>query len=105
MNPSTSSGAIEDGTRALADLVDSFDLGLFSGPNTNANSGRRNSMSSRVRNVANAIAQGNNTAAVALLNTVLAQVDGEGSDDWMFPSANRDALFNCLLSLIAVLGP
>ena len=60
-------------------------------------------MSSRVRNAANAIAQGNNSAAVALLTGILAKTDGQGNDDWMFPSPEQAFLRSCLAGLIAVL--
>jgi hypothetical protein len=56
----------------------------------------------RVRNAANAIAQGSNTAAIALLTTVLQKVDGEGPD-WMIDSPEREALAACIVELIALL--
>ena len=102
LSPDTSSGDIEDGARFLADFIDGLDVGLFTGPNAKANSGRRNSMSSRVRNAANAIAQGSNPAARALLTTVLEKVDG-ADPDWMFDSPERKALAICLVELIALL--
>lgn len=101
--PSASTGATEDATRALADVLDAFDLGVFSGPNANADAGRRNSLSSRIRNAANRIADGHESAAIVLLQTALAKVDGQGND-WMHPSPERDALASCLVSLIEMLG-
>ena len=62
-------------------------------------------MSNRIRQAANAVARGNSNAAIALLTTILAQVDGQSNDDWMVASPERDVLTNSLVSLIQILGP
>ena len=42
-------------------------------------------------------------AALALLTGVLAKTDGQGNDDWMFPSPEQVFLRSCLEGLIEVL--
>ena len=102
--PSTSSGSLEDATRALADLIDGFDVGLFSGPNDNARKGRQNSMSSRVRNAANAIAQDDDNGAVATLTSILKQIDGVSPPpDWMEGSPEKTVLAQAIAALIVLL--
>ncbi len=98
-NPAASSGAFEDGIRALADQVETFDLLLFSGPNNNANRGRRNSLASRIRKAGNRVGNGQNHSAISLVSGVLAKVDGQGSD-WMSPCPESTFLATCLASLL-----
>ncbi|MFT5288761.1 MAG: hypothetical protein ACI82F_000818 [Planctomycetota bacterium] len=83
-NPATSTGAFEDGLRALADYIRSLDVSLFVAPNQNAARGRRNALANKVGAAANAVASGNTQGAVPSLENVLERVDGLASKaDWM----------------------
>ena len=104
LDPQMSTGALEDGTRTLSSLVDGFPETVFQANNANAQRGRRNSLSTLIRNAANTLALGDAQAAIALLTAALKRVDGQGRD-WMLPSAERDALESSLVALIQVLGP
>ena len=58
-------------------------------------------MSSQVRGVASSIAQGNNSGGVAVLTTILEQIDGESPPtDSMGDSPERTALANTIAELI-----
>ena len=99
-DPDTSPSELEAATRQVAAMIDALDLGLFTGPNDNADLGRRNSLSTRVRNAANAIASGDRAAARAILESVAEKLDGaEPPEDWIAASIERDliALFISIL--------
>jgi hypothetical protein len=100
-DPDTSPSELEAAARHVAGMIDALNLGLFTGPNDNSNLGRRNSLSTRVRNAANAIAAGDNAAARAILEGVLEKLDGaEPPEDWIAASSQRDliALFIGILA-------
>lgn len=102
--PDTSSGVLEDATRALAEYLASLDLARFDAPNDNARAGRRNSLATRLHNAANAIAAGDYQSAIDLLTNVAARVDGQDSpQDWMLPSNEADVVEDAALILIAEL--
>jgi hypothetical protein len=77
----------------LCAQIQALDLGLFNGPNNNANKGRRNSLANRACNAAKKIANGDFANAIDKLESLLAKIDGESPPpDWMNASAERDAL-------------
>ncbi|MEE8061177.1 MAG: FG-GAP repeat protein [Gemmatimonadales bacterium] len=91
--PDVPGGLLEEATRALCDLIQTLDPGLFNGPNDNANKGRRNALANRACNAANRIADGQIDAAIALLDSLLDKVDGaDPPPDWMDPSPEKSAL-------------
>ncbi|QOJ18511.1 MAG: FG-GAP repeat protein [Phycisphaeraceae bacterium] len=95
---------LEEMARTLGAAVDGIDLGQFTGPNDNANKGRRNSLANRIRNAANAIAAEDYETAIDLLAGVLAKVDGNPAEpDWMAEGADQEALRDDLALLIALL--
>ncbi len=92
-SPGTSLGDLEAATRGLASMLDTLSLSLFTGPNNNANSGRRNSLAGRIRSAANSIAIGQNAAARAHLNGVLLRIDDqEPPEDWISASGEKSLL-------------
>lgn len=104
-DPVVTTGVLEEAARALADYVETRAVELFIAPNANAQSGRRNSLATRARNAANALSQGSQAAAAALLCGVLARVDGISSPaDWMLPTAERDAIASFASGLAGLLG-
>ena len=75
----------------------------FSGPNNNANKGRRNSLANRATSAANLIAQGDYQGAIDKLVSLLEKVDGLSSPpDWM-DGPQKDAVADDVGLLIALL--
>lgn len=104
LEPGATGDWLEENTRLLADVIGAISLGEFNGPNDNANKGRRNSLSNRVRNAAKAIAEGNYATAIDLLAEVFAKVDGYSTEpDWMHPGATQEQVRDDLALLIALL--
>jgi hypothetical protein len=104
LEPGATGEWLEDQLRLVADAVSAIGLSDFNGPNDNANKGRRNSLSNRIRSAANEVAEGDYESAIELLAAVLAKVDGDSAEpDWMDPSANQQALADELSLLIALL--
>lgn len=96
---------LEEFARVTADLVATIDLAHFDAPNGNAGKGRRNALASRIRNAANAISRGDNQSAIALLDGVLARVDGIPDEpDWVYSGSAQEELRNVLILLMVLLG-
>jgi len=103
--PGVTTGYVENACRDLADSTLDLDLGLFNGPNNNANKGRRNSLANRAANAANAIAQGDAQSAIDLLNSLLDKIDGQSKPkDWMDESQDQAEMAGTTSLLIALLA-
>ena len=106
--PSDPAGTVtylEEQVRELGDYISSVDLGLFTGPNSNANRGRRNALSNKVNAAANQIRAGDYAGAAAVLGNLRKFVDGvEPAPDWIGPCAERDHILSAVDELIALLG-
>jgi len=99
--PGVSSGYLEDELRYMAEDTLLLDLSLFSGPNNNANKGRRNSLSNRSNSAANAVADNDYQKAIDTLSSMLQKVDGEDvPPDWMEDSTEKNGLANQIRDLI-----
>lgn len=73
-------------------------LEAFNAPNDNARRGRRNALAHQVVEVANLLAAGRPTDAVAAVDAVLAKLDDVASPpDWMKSGAVKTQLRNNLL--------
>jgi uncharacterized delta-60 repeat protein len=104
LEPGVTGEFLEEACRALAVAIDGVDLTVLTGPTDSANRGRRNSLASRVRNAAKAIAGQQEEAAIALLETVLEKLDGiEPSEDWMASSPEKSDLADQVNLLIALM--
>jgi hypothetical protein len=104
-SPGTSGSDLEAAARSLASMVDALSLSLFTGPNDNANRGRRNSLAGRLRSAANALADGQDAAARAHLEAVLEKVAGvEPQVDWMAPSAETSSMALFVGVLLGLVG-
>ncbi|MEE8169673.1 MAG: hypothetical protein V3T70_03920, partial [Phycisphaerae bacterium] len=89
-DPGVTSGFIETELRDLATFVDGADLSVFTGPNANANQGRRNALCNRITAAANEVNAGNFAEAIDILTEALAKVDGiEPPPDWMADSPEK----------------
>jgi len=106
LNPEGTEGYIEEELRSEADFILTIDLNLFTGPNNNANKGRRGSLSNRANAAANQVANANYQEAVDILFSLLDRVDGvEPPKDWMLDSSpERVALEIDLMVMIELLG-
>lgn len=103
--PNDTQGWLERSTRLLADSVSTISLDQFTGPNNNANKGRRNSLVNRIRQAANAIADEDYATALDKLYGVLAKVDGvEPEPDWLEPSMQQDGVRYEIETLIVLIG-
>ncbi len=101
--PATTSSAIENGLRALANYIRGLDLSLVSAPNDNAARGRRNALANKVDAAANAVANGD--PALPLLDSVLKRMDGDASPpDWMLPSYEAGVISYAVVGIMGVLG-
>lgn len=99
--PGVTTSWLEEASGDLATNVDGILLSLFTGPNDNANAGRRNSIANRLRNAAKAFASGDLSGAIDLLQGVLERVDGiEPATDWMYDSPEKADLAADLMLLI-----
>jgi hypothetical protein len=88
----------------LADMIAGLDLALFNGPNSNANSGRRNSLVNRALEAADAIVEGDYAAAEELLSSLLAKIDDQSPPpDWMYSSPEKAALADAVGGLLGLL--
>lgn len=95
---------LEAEAHLLAEVIEAMALGEFNGPNGNANKGRRNSLTNRVRNAAKAISRGDYAEAIDILEGVLDKVDGvEPEPDWMNAGPAQEQLATDLTVLIALL--
>lgn len=103
-DPEGTSGFLEDESRAMADEIQVLSLGMFNGPNNNANQGRRNALANRATEAANAIAAGDIQSAIDSLMSLLAKVDGQSPPpDWMDDSPQKTTLQGQLIFLITLL--
>ena len=77
-------GFLEGLVRTLSERIRGLDLGLFNGPNLNANRGRRNALANRARGAEKAIAAGDFVTAIDKLGSLLEKIDGQSPPkDWM----------------------
>lgn len=91
--PGVTTGFLEEQLRALGEFIDSLSLDLFTGPNANANAGRRNALANRARRAANSIAEGDLAGAEDALESLLQKIDGLGSPpDWMEDGPEKTSL-------------
>lgn len=105
VTPGVTTEFLEDATRDVAAMIATDQDLVFNGPNANCNTGRRNSLASRVNEAANAIAAGDTQSAIALLTCVLTKVDGEEPPaDWMDDSPEKTALYDEIILLLSLLG-
>ncbi len=102
LDPGVTPDFLEFLARELCAEIQALDLALFNGPNANANAGRRNSLANRARNAANRIGAADSASAIALLESVLLQIDGV-DPDWMHDTPTRAALANEVNVLIVLL--
>jgi len=105
LQPDQVGGYVEETARALALEIAAMDPTLFTGPNRNAQQGRRNGLVSSLQTAANQVKNGQAQAAVAALSSVLARLDGaESPDDWMILSAQAAVIRDHLVLLVALSG-
>ena len=105
--PDQTGGALEQDLRTLADGILALDLGLFNGPNNNANRGRRNALANRAMDAANALAAEDIATAIDEMSSLLDKIDGQSRPpDWMAATQDKADLADDVLALIAALeGP
>lgn len=102
--PGVTSGFLEDFTRQESADIQALDLGVFNGPNNNANKGRQNSLANRAMAAAALIAEGDLQGAIDELTSLLEKIDGESPPpDWMDDSPEKTALADDVSLLIALL--
>jgi len=103
--PGVTVGYLEDACRELATVeIPELNLGLFSGPNTNANKARRSTLANHAAEAANLIALGNIEGAIAQLTILLKKIDGVGPPpDWMIDSPEKTELADEVAELIELL--
>lgn len=90
---STSNAQVAEALAATGDLVLTFDIGNFSGPNNNARVARRNAIANRFYAAAVFAQIGLDLPAALLVFSVELRIDGDSSPpDWMLDSADRDVL-------------
>ncbi len=103
--PGVTGEFLEASCRALADQINASSLSLFSGPNNNANKGRRNALANRATSAANAARDGDYHTAVQELQSLLEKIDGVSpAPDWTYDTPERAALAAEVEWLIALLG-
>ncbi len=104
-DPGVPGSFLEDLTRDLAnDVIPGLDLGNFTGPNNNANQGRRNALANKAQSAANFIAAGDYASAIAELESLLEKIDGiEPPPDWIADSQEKTDLREEVELLIALL--
>lgn len=104
LDPGATADWLEAEALALSDSVDILGLADFSGPNNNANKGRRNALANRIRNAAKDIRRGDYDSAMDKLDSALAKVDGvEPEPDWMHAGPAQQELADELVLLIGLL--
>lgn len=91
LNPEGTGGFLEDEIRRLADDIRALDPGVFTGPNSNANRGRRNALANRATAAANQVRRENFAEAINILNNLLSFADGqEPPPDWVVEPQRSD---------------
>jgi hypothetical protein len=102
--PGATQEFLEEMARDQADSISSLDLSFFTGPNANANRGRRNALANRATAAANAIAAGDYQTAINELTSLLDKIDGiTPPPDWLAPSPETTALADQVRLLISLL--
>ena len=102
--PDQPGGTLEQDLRDLADVILALDLGLFNGPNNNANRGRRNALANRATDAANALAADDIATAIDEMSSLLDKIDGQSRPpDWMDDCPDKTALADDVLAFIAAL--
>ena len=97
-------GTLELPVLLLAAQIDGIDLSLFTGPNNNANAGRRNALANRAQKAAKSLASGDTSAAIDELTSLLERVDGVSPPpDWVDDSSEKTTLAGNLVLLINLL--
>ncbi len=105
LDPGGTRGYIERELRNLAVYISGVDLALFTGPNANANRGRRNALSNKANAAANAIAHGHAPDAIGALTNLHGFVDGlEAPPDWLIECPARQEIERRAADLIVLLG-
>lgn len=106
LDPEGTGGFLEDEIRNLAADIRTLDPGVFTGPNANANRGRRNALANRATAAANQVRRENFAEAINILNNLLSFVDGqEPPPDWVVEPqrsgiASRTALLITILEFL-----
>ncbi len=105
LDPEGTEGYIETELRDEADFILTIGLDLFTGPNNNANKGRRGELSNRANAAANQVANANYQEAIDILFSLLDRVDGEEPPkDWMVDSPEKEDLEIDMMAMIDLLG-
>ena len=79
-------------------------MGLFNGPNSDANLDRRASLASRANDAANLLEAGDKQGALDELNSLLRKIDDESPPpDWMDDSPEKTDLANQVTDLITLI--
>jgi len=95
---------IEAELRDLGYGIQNLDLDTFTGPNNNANKGRRGVLSNRANAAANEIADANPEEAINVLYSFLDRFDGiDVPKDWISDSPEKEYLVNSVMELIVLL--
>lgn len=106
LNPTISGSTLEQAAFALACAIERLDLAAFDGPNDNAKRGRRNALATHARQAARALGQGAQSAAVALLQVIVARTDTATlPQDWITWPIDRHAIWSAGVALIALAAP
>jgi len=104
-DPEGTEDYIEAELRADAEFILTINLDLFTGPNNNANKGRRGALSNRGNAAANQVADANYQEAIDILFGILDRVDGEEPPkDWMVDSPEKAYLEAEMMLMIELLG-
>ncbi|MFC1604706.1 hypothetical protein ACFL5F_06725 [Planctomycetota bacterium] len=103
-DPEGTEGYIEAETRDLADFIRGLDLNLFTGPNSNANKGRRTALANRADAAANNIADEDFLGAIGVLLSLTDRVDDVSvPKDWMVDSTEKTCVLNTATTLMGLL--
>lgn len=103
--PGVTSGWLEAACRQLAADIQALAAGLFTGPNANANAGRRGALANRAVDAANAVAANDVQGAQDSLDGLLEKIDGLGpAPDWLADGPAKSSLAATVLFLRSLLG-
>jgi hypothetical protein len=101
LSPEGTESYIEAELRDIAYNIQNFELDIFTGPNNNANKGRRGALSNRFDAAANAAAEGQVEEAIDILNSLLDRVDGiDVPKDWIEDSIEKEYLVFSVFDMI-----
>ncbi len=106
LEPGDTQDIIEELLREDAVTILDILLEDFSGPNNNANKGRRGALSNRATEAANQVADANYQEAIDILFSILDRVDGEETPkDWMSEGTDgKNWLEAEMMAMIDLLG-